>query len=105
MLLNEKLEELTEPTLGIARWIQDGTVYVEHNGLECYDYKGNLLSTFKNYWYTSDSYVYRGVENGVVCVSYDDKDNNRTRGYYKADGTPAFEIDFSTGVEVTELGF
>lgn len=106
VLLNEKLEELTEPTLGAARWIQNGAVYVEtNNGLECCDLKGSLLNTFKNYAYTSYNYVYRGVENGVVCVYSDDRDNNRTHGYYKTDGAPAFEIDFSTGVEVTELGF
>ena len=105
ILLNDKLAELTDPTLGTARWIQDGVVYAENSGRECYDYKGNLLNTFKNYWYSSTNYIYRGIENGIVCMTSDDKDNDRTRGYYKTDGTPAFEIDFSTGVEVTELGF
>lgn len=101
ILLNEKLEELTEPILGEVAKIADGVVYViDGYTLKWYDISGKLLCTFGNDGYSLNN-KYLGIENGIVCMSYFNQNKDHVIGYYNADGSSAFEIDFSTGTEVT----
>ena len=88
MLLDKDLKEVwDEPILGIPSAITGGTVYLfdpDNTSTLCsYDLKGKLLGEIKN--------VNRNAfqpEDGVIYVPGE---------YLKPDGTPAFEIDYTTG--------
>ena len=92
MLLDKELKEVWDsPILGIPSAITGGTLYLfdpDNTSTVCsYDLKGNPLGkiegiTRQNFW----------PEDGIITDS---------RAYFSHDGTPAFEIDYTTGKLVT----
>ena len=106
ILLNEKLEDLTEPTQSTVAKTSDGVVYAIEGSkpkryeigskLKRYDISDEFFQVIE-----SGGYSLHGIENGIICMSYTDQNGDLVIGYYRADGSPAFEIDFSTGTEVT----
>jgi len=92
MLLDKELKEVWDsPILGIPSAITSGTLYLfdpDNTSTVCsYDLKGNPLGKVEgvdryNFW----------PEDGVITSS---------RAYFSPDGSPAFEIDYTTGKLVT----
>lgn len=92
MLLDKELKEVWDsPILGIPSAITGGTLYLfdpDNTSTVCsYDLKGNPLGKVEgvdryNFW----------PEDGVITSS---------RAYFSPDGSPAFEIDYTTGKLVT----
>lgn len=92
MLLDKELKEVWDsPILGIPSAITGGTVYLfdpDNTSTVCsYDLKGNPLGKIEGanrrlFW----------PEDGIITDS---------RAYFSPDGSPAFEIDYTTGKLVT----
>ncbi len=92
MLLDKELKEVWDsPILGIPSAITGGTVYLfdpDNTSTVCsYDLKGNPLGKVEGV----DRYNFWPAD-GIITDS---------RAYFSPDGSPAFEIDYTTGKLVT----
>lgn len=95
MLMDKDLKELWDsPILGEPFAITKDTLYLidaDNNGTLCtYDLKGNPISKVERVDWSDMPWP----DDGILSSSYH-------KGFYKTDGTPAFEIDYSTGKLVT----
>ena len=94
MLMDKDLKELWDaPIPGVPFAITKDTLYLfgaDNNGTLCTDLKGNPIGKVEQV----DGSDMPWPDDGILSSSYH-------KGFYKTDGTPAFEIDYSTGKLVT----
>lgn len=92
MLLDKSMKDMLDaPILGTPAAIRDGVLYINdsNNGkLCCYDLKGKQIGEIPNVDFYRNQF-----EEGIIVTNQNE--------FLKPDGTPAFEVSYSGGKQIT----